>query len=112
MPIEQTAVIDFIGVDRTTGEVVLTITDSRDWHDSVREHLLLLQDKINSYLRFVESGELLDAYPEAKDRLVVISVVGRHLPNAEAMEFYGKARSAIEKAGFQLRFEQFALPDV
>jgi hypothetical protein len=36
------------------------------------EHLLILQDKLNSYLRFIETGEIFESYPAAKNSSLVI----------------------------------------
>lgn len=64
MTIEQANTVDLISVDRTT-KVVKTISDHLDWTDQAT-HLLLLQDKINCYLAFIESGELRVSYAKAK----------------------------------------------
>ena len=66
MSIEQTDLIDIISIDRLTGETILTISDHLDWSDS-EAHLLLLQNKLNRYLAFVESGEIFRSYPKAKN---------------------------------------------
>lgn len=71
MGVEQTTVIDFIGIDPASGAVCLTIADALDWDP---DHLRLLQDKLNAYLAFVESGELLWAYPLAAGRPVVFDL--------------------------------------
>lgn len=73
MSVDQINVVDFIGVDNSTGHVVLTITDHIEWIDGDSEHLLLLQEKLNTYLSFVESGEILETYPDAKDRPVLLT---------------------------------------
>jgi len=62
--IEQTGIVDSIGVAQETGEVFLTISDHLDWNDANQNNLLLLQEKINTYLAFVESGELTQTYPD------------------------------------------------
>ena len=62
MSIEDPDVIDIIGIDRTTGDVVLTISDHLDWSDSVA-HQLLLQAKLNRSLAFVEGGEIFEEIP-------------------------------------------------
>ena len=74
MSVEQTDVVDILGVDRETGHVVLTISDHLDWSDSVGRQTIL-QKKLNTYLTFVESGEILGQYPDAKDRPVAFRVV-------------------------------------
>ena len=104
MSIDNSNVVDAVHVDSQTGEVILTITDHLGWTDSSGEHLLLLQDKINGYLRFVEGGVLLRAYPKAMGKRAVIDVVGRYPLNDEAKQFYELATPKIKAAGIGLRF--------
>jgi hypothetical protein len=94
-------------VDKDSGVVVLTISDHLDWADS-RQHQVVLQDKINAYLAFVESGELLERYAEAKGRPVVFQVVFKFRPDTSGLQFLTKAKEVIESAGFTLRYEAFA----
>ena len=54
MSIDQPAVIDFLWKDGPNNRAVLTISDHLDWEEE-GEHLLLLQDKLNHYLEFIES---------------------------------------------------------
>ena len=107
MSIEQTDVVDAIGVQQESGEVFLTITDHLDWKGGNQNHLLLLQEKVNTYLAFVESGELLETYPDAKDRAVVINIVGKYPLSDEARQFIKQASSVISGAGMKLNFEPF-----
>jgi hypothetical protein len=98
MPVEQTDQIDYIGIENSTGNVVLTISDGLDWADSPA-HLAKLQEKLNCYLRFYESGEIFESYPAAKGRSVAIQVVTKHDLSAEAITFMEKAKETIEGAG-------------
>jgi hypothetical protein len=104
MSAEQTDVVDIISIDRETGQVVLTISDHLDWSDSVG-HQAIPQKKLNTYLAFVESGEILEQYPKAKDRPVAFNVVFRFSPDESGWAFVAKARAVIESAGFALRDE-------
>ena len=106
MSIEQTDVVDIVSTDRTTGQVVLTISDHLDWSDSTA-HQRLLQNKLNRYLGFVESGEILQSYPDAKDRLIAFKVVFQFPPDEAGRAFLAKVRPIIESAGFSLREEVF-----
>ena len=69
MSVEQTHVVDIVSIDRETGHVILSIGDHLDWSESVG-HKMILQTKLNKYLAFVESGEILEQYPKAKNRPV------------------------------------------
>ena len=107
MSIEQTDTVDIVSTDRVSGHVVLTISDHLDWSDSTA-HLTLLQSKLNRYLAFVESGEILESYPDAKDRLIVFKVVFKFPPDEAGRAFLAKVKPIIESAGFSLRNEVFA----
>ncbi len=101
MSVEQSEVIDIIGINRLTGEVILTISDHLDWSDTTA-HQLLLQSKLNRYLAFVESGEILESYPAAKGRTVVFNLVFRFAPDEGCRKFLAKVRPIIESAGFRI----------
>src|SRR4051812_32955537 len=105
MAIENPDLVDAVGIDKTTGEVVLTVADALDWNESESQHLQMLQEKLNRYLRFVESGELLGAYSDAKGRIPVISVVARYEPSPAGVEFLAEASQRIEAAGFRFSFQ-------
>lgn len=107
MSIDQTNVVDAIGIDNATGEAVLTIMDHLEWTGADDEHLLLLQEKLNTYLRFVESGELFDSYPNANDRHLRIDVVYKYPPADRALDFYNQVAEIVEGAGMSLRHRLF-----
>ena len=103
MSIEQQNTIDFIGIDKNTNQVILTISDHLDWQEN--NHLILLQEKLNTYLRFIESGEINESYPDAKNKSVVLKIRALHKPNREAKSFLGKVKKIIEDAGMSFLFE-------
>ena|ERR1700674_930651 len=107
MSVEQVNEVDVVSVDKKSGHVVLTISDHLDWSDPIK-HQTILQKKFNAYLAFVESGEILERYPDAKGRPVEINVVFRFKPNTEGLSFLDRAKTVIELAGFALRHEIFA----
>ena len=74
MSITENKIIDFMGIDISTNEVKLFIADHLDWSDAKGDHMFMLQDKINEYLAFIESGELLQEYPKAKGKKAIIQV--------------------------------------
>jgi hypothetical protein len=100
MTIEQPEKVDFISIKSSTNEVILTISDHLHW-DTINEHFLILQEKINHYLAFVESGEILSAYPAAMGRSVVIDLVYKYPPDPQASDFLTKVEKFIHDAGFR-----------
>jgi hypothetical protein len=104
MSIDQTDVVDFVSIDNASGDLWLTISDHLPWDEDEGNHLVLLQDKLNAYLRFIESGEVFETVPEARGRNIVINLVGKFSLSQQADLFLGNARAAIEGAGFRLQF--------
>jgi hypothetical protein len=48
MTVEDVDKIDFAGIDRKSGDMIVSISDHLDWHKNGGEHLLVLQNKLNS----------------------------------------------------------------
>lgn len=97
MSVEQQDTVDSIEVDGPTGKVVLLIEDDLGWEDPAA-HLAALQGKLGLYAALVQSGELVQLYPDARGRAVVISVVARQPPPPEAEAFMQRMRAALEAA--------------
>ncbi|MGA2260334.1 MAG: DUF6572 domain-containing protein [Acidobacteriota bacterium] len=105
MTVEQTGVVDIISTDPLSGEVRLTIPDHLEWSP---EHLIMLQEKINSYVRFIESGEIFSSYPEAQGRRLVINVAILRRPGELGTQFLEMASALVEAAGFGCRYGPLA----
>ena len=108
MSINQTDTIDIIGTT-SEGKVILTISDHHPWHETW--HFQLLQDKINAYLQFIESGQIFDDYPNATGRELIIETVLKYQPTIEATLFLDKAKEVIEDAGFGFQWKVFNIKE-
>jgi hypothetical protein len=106
--VEETGSIDAIDVDKQTREVILTVSAHLEWSDSLK-HQTLLQAKLNAYFRFVESGEILERYPTAKQRRVAFCVVFKFAPDQEGQQFLAPVRQVVESAGIGFRYEVLAV---
>ena len=104
MAVDDSNTIDFVSLDPVKNQAVLTISDHLDWNDSLT-HQLILQDKLNAYLRFVEGGELIQNFPKYLGLPIVFNVWFLHQPDSEGLVFLEKAREVIESAGFTLSFK-------
>ena len=78
--------------------------------DQVNEHLFCLREKLNGYLRFVESGEIVASYPNVAGRHVVIDVVLKYPAPEEASWFLERAAKAVNGAGFGLSIRHTQAP--
>ncbi|HPT25793.1 MAG TPA: hypothetical protein PLZ95_05185, partial [Bryobacteraceae bacterium] len=77
----------------------LSISDHLDWTDSLA-HQLVLQEKINRYLAFIESGEILEHQSDAAERRICIHVVLKYEPDPSGLAFLGRAANVLNSAGF------------
>lgn len=103
MSIEDQDSVDAIGVDEK-GVIVLTISDHLEWND---EHLFLLQGKINTYLTFLELGQVHETYPYSRGKEFKINVVCKYEPTSSAIEFISQCCNVINQAGFQFGHEVY-----
>lgn len=108
MTIENTQSIDFISLNEKQGIVHLFITDHLDWNMGEAK-LKILQDKINFYLSFIESGEMTLSYPNAVTLNPVISLVSQYEVTKEEKDFLLKVTAIIEDAGYSFEWKHFDL---
>lgn len=97
--------IDMIGLDDVRNVVSLGVSDDLPWGaETLDDHLLVLQEKLNAYLRFIESGEIYTAYPQAMGRFLEIEILMKTPPPAPAELFLTQAREVIGGAGVSLKW--------
>ena len=73
MAVDNTEVIDMIAENEEDNELVLGISDHLDWKNEY-EHLMLLQEKINTYLTFIETKQYNEVYPDKKYKSHLIHI--------------------------------------
>ncbi|WP_176040293.1 DUF6572 domain-containing protein [Burkholderia stabilis] len=105
MSILETNVVDLIGVDPSKKIVKLGISDHLEWSVPEGEHLLLLQEKINTYLNFIEGGELYQHFPNARGCRCEIELLAKYPLSPVAIDFFEKAKAVIREAGFDLSYQ-------
>jgi hypothetical protein len=96
MTIEDPKVIDIVATKPDEDVVRLVITDHLDW-ENPEEHLTTLQDKLNAYLDFVETGDLVTQFPDVSEKRVLIEVFFLHEPLDTAVHFLRKAESILQE---------------
>lgn len=63
--IENTNSIDGLAFEQETSSLILLLADGMDWIDMNR-HLLLLQDKLNTYIWYIDSRQYEEKYPNVE----------------------------------------------
>lgn len=102
MSLDDTQVIDAIGTETESGIVVLSIIDGWDWDEEIA-HLEALQSKLNAYFEFVDSGQIIDAYPDATGRSLRIDIITKFPLPHRAEEFLEKATLAASRLDIGLQ---------
>jgi uncharacterized protein DUF6572 len=85
---ERVGVIDVIGLDPKTGEVVLVMDEPKVW-DGSDEELLALQERFNAYVSFLLDGEMASDHPDLAGKPARIEVHCAHMPDTRALELLG-----------------------
>jgi hypothetical protein len=108
--LEQTDTVDFLGVEKGTGVVMVTLVDDCDWSNESR-HLQLLQSKLNRYLDFIESGEVYQellrttGYEVAVGSPVTISILAKFPFQGEGQRFLDHVERVAREAGVRFSFK-------
>jgi hypothetical protein len=108
MSITDTGVIDFWGIPKwPPNKIELVITDHLEWGNKAEEgeHLLLLQEKLNTYIAFIESGEIYTEIPGALGKSPIIRVMGKYELPEQAECFLGRVKEVLEEVGIGLQVE-------
>ena len=86
MTVSQLDVIDFVAQKPDTNEMYLIITDHLDWN--FEGHIDTLKAKVNAYVDYINSDALLEAYPHAKEKNIVIELLCTDEPNSYALDAF------------------------
>ncbi|PWE41412.1 DUF6572 domain-containing protein [Pseudomonas prosekii] len=115
MSIVETKVVDIIAVPEWEPKnVILVISDHLKWGDKAQqgEHLLLLQEKINTYIAFIESGEILESYPPSKGKFPIIRINGLYELPEQAEFFVDRVAQTLKEVGIGFEFVLDANEDI
>jgi hypothetical protein len=77
--------IDVIGQDPKSGDVVLVMNQPDEWIGS-DDQLLELQERFNAYVSFLLDGEMASDHPELAGKPARIQVRCAHVPDTRALE--------------------------
>ena len=80
----------------------MSATDHLEWGNG--EHLLAIQEKLNCYLSFIESGEIFESYPKAKNNELKIELVCKYEPDHDGIQFLQKCTEVIAGAGLVFNY--------
>lgn len=96
--VENPHILDLIGLDPASGDVVLTMIERRSWSAGPAQ-LGQIEEKINRYLGYVLDGFLAEQYPQYVGKRVQIRLDCAEEPHGEALRFVAAAEDAIGQHG-------------
>ena len=96
--LEHAGVIDLLGFHPSSGEVLLTMVETRPWTDGSPQ-LYQLQEKLNAYLSFILDGEMLEAYPQFACKPVRVRLECAAPPGPAEMAFLQHVHEQTELQG-------------
>ena len=106
MSVMDEGTIDFAGLDKKEKKLILSITDHLEWGQEADDvHLLMLQNKINDYLRFIESGEVNERFSPKDYKEIIIRIIAKYPFCTGCIDFLNQCKSVINDAGFGLEWE-------
>ena len=85
--LERTNTIDGVAFSEDDLKLILLLADGMDWHDE-QKHLLLLQEKLNNYIAYIESKQYLEKYPKAKEIEIQIKCLFKETDNGKSLLEY------------------------
>lgn len=110
MTIRDSDVIDWMGLEKESGHILLTLLDDLDWTDE-DSHILALQEKLNTYLAFIESQEVFSRLSEEvgrdllQDTPIKVSILAKFPLSERGKAFLDYARRSFKSAGFELFYK-------
>ncbi|WP_258571639.1 DUF6572 domain-containing protein [Pseudomonas protegens] len=108
MSITNPKVIDIWAIPKSAPDSLLLImVDPLEWGDEAAhsEHLLLLQEKINTYITFIESEEIYSEIPDACSKHLIIRVLGLHELPEQVDWFFKRITEILHERSIGFDFE-------
>lgn len=105
MSVTEPGKVDIVATRPGSRSVVLVVADHLQW-DDLDGHLLALQAKLNTYIAFIESGQIsrIEEPPIPPNPEVRIRVAMRYAPPLAAQDFFKEAGAVL--AGIGVGLEQ------
>ncbi|MEK0447765.1 MAG: hypothetical protein RL088_33 [Verrucomicrobiota bacterium] len=97
-------VLDALGIDPETGEVVLVMFEPRPWKGG-DEQLFQLQEKLNSYMSFALDGEMAEQLPQTVGKKVRLTLACAEEPPPVVTDLLLRVREQISLQGINLTVE-------
>ena len=95
------------GIDAMTvqdGQLIMLISDHLRWDAYQTAHLKMLQDKLNTYIRYIDTKEYKKKYPDKEISSFVIDVVFLYPYDTGFVRMIGLVRDELEKRSITIKY--------
>ena len=105
MSLDQAEVVDLV-TESPSGEIALIMSDTGTW-DGSPERVLQLQNKLNTYYEFIESGRLYELHPDAKGRPLRIQLDTLEPLDPTTRRLAEQVEQSLAEEGIRFVVEQY-----
>lgn len=100
MSVSESNMLDGVALSEE-GALVLLITDHLDWENEY-EHLYTLQNKMNAYVHYCESGQYQQFTQGKEPKYAVIEIHFLYEPTETALRFLNSVQEQIGGMGIRI----------
>ena len=95
MAIDNTEVIDGIAYEEE--KLILQLYDHWEFTDEIeKDHMFLLQDKLNSYIWYVDSEQYKETYPDVKLSVFEIQIKFKYHPSDFCISYLQNVNNKLQ----------------
>lgn len=98
MSITQLNAVDGIGISHDGESLVMMIADEMNWQN-LDAHLIMLENKMNAYLEYLESKQYKELYPDEIFSYAVFEIHCLYEPTEEAVEYLNVVQDQVGEYG-------------
>lgn len=103
MSISNPSIIDAVAAK--DNRLILLISDHLRWDDLQVTHMRMLQDKLNTYIRYIESGGYKEKFPDRDFSEFIIEIQFMHMYDEGFVKMISLAKPKLDKRNITIVYE-------
>lgn len=103
MSVVDNKMVDGVALTDDKNGIILLITDHVDWSDEY-QHLIILQEKINVYITFLEEKQYEEIYKGKEIVYGVIEIHFLHNLTINAEKFLQSVQNQVAELGIKIQY--------
>lgn len=107
MAIDNANVIDGMAIDKENTALRLLLTDHLQWEEGIdtvseHDHLLMLQEKINAYISYIEAEQFKAKYSDINFKMAIIDIRFKYDITKNCEKFLQVVQDQIGQYGIKI----------